>query len=96
MVTLESGVNVPDNVLFQRLGDDAVILNVDTSEYYGLDEVGTRMWVLLAEHSRLGAAYDLLLEEYDVSSSELEDDMVSFVGDLVDHQLLELIERPEN
>jgi hypothetical protein len=96
MVTLQSTVKVPDNVLFRRLDDEAVILNLDTAEYYGLDEVGTHMWHLFAEHGRLRTVYDLMLKEYDVSPSELQHDMLDFVGELVQHQLLELDDVPED
>jgi hypothetical protein len=34
---------VPDDVLFRDLDGEAVILNLRTGTYFGLDELGTRM-----------------------------------------------------
>ena len=31
-------------ILFQKLGNEAVILHLQSEEYFGLDEVGTRIW----------------------------------------------------
>ena len=41
---------VTEDVLFQTVYDEAVLLNLNNDRYYGLDNVGARMWQLLAEH----------------------------------------------
>ena len=38
--------SAPD-VIFQTVGDEAVLLNLKTSLYLGLNPVGTRMWMTL-------------------------------------------------
>jgi len=43
-------VTIPDDVVFRDLAGEAVILNLASGIYFGLNEVGTRMWNLLAEH----------------------------------------------
>jgi hypothetical protein len=43
MATLNSTLRVPDDVLFRDLDGEAVILNLRTGTYFGLDEVGMRM-----------------------------------------------------
>jgi hypothetical protein len=88
--TMESLITVPEDVLFRELGGESVILNLESAKYYGLDEVGTRMWVLLAEHGRVSDAYRALLEEYEVAEAELERDLLQLINDLVGHGLLRL------
>ena len=69
MAALESRISVHQDVLFRDLGGEAVLLNLKTGRYYGLDEVGTRMWLLLTQHGRVEAAYRVLLDEYDVTTA---------------------------
>ena len=39
--------------LFQELQGEAVLLNLKSGVYFGLDPVGTRIWELFAKHDRL-------------------------------------------
>jgi len=92
MVTLESRVAVNRDVLFRDLGGEAVLLNLQSGKYYGLDEVGTRMWSLLVQHGKVRQAYDALLAEYDVSEERLQEDLLHFIDELVSHGLLQVDE----
>lgn len=81
--SLDSVVSVPDQVLFRDLDGEAVILSLDSGQYYGLDEVGTRMWVLLTEHGQVEQVYRVLLDEYEVSDTQLCRDLLGLVDELV-------------
>ena len=92
MATLESRISVPEDVLFRDLSGEAVVLNLETGKYYGLDEVGTRMWSLLTQHGRVEPAYQALLDEYDVAEEQLRQDVLSLVDELASHGLLQVDE----
>lgn len=93
MTTLQSTITVPEDVLFHELSGEAVLLNLKTGKYYGLDEVGTRMWQLILEHGKLGPAYQILLDEYDVLADQLESDLIHLIDALADQGLL-MVETP--
>lgn len=88
--TLESRIHVPEDVLFRDLGGEAVILNLKSGKYYGLDEVGARMWALLTQHGQVAPAYQALLDEYDVTAEQLRPDLYRFVDELAAHGLLNI------
>jgi len=79
-----------EDVLMRELDGEAVLLNLASETYFGLDEVGTRMWALVTSAPSILAAYDMLLAEYAVAPGVLRDDMEAFLGQLLDHGLLEL------
>ncbi len=81
-------VSVPDGVLVRSLEGESVVLNLKTEKYFGLDEVGTRMWTLLTDARNIQAAYDSLAAEYDVEPAQLRTDMEKLIGELVEHGLL--------
>jgi hypothetical protein len=48
------------------VGGESVILNVKDGVYYGLNEVGSRVWTLVQEPRTILEIRDQLLEAYDV------------------------------
>ena len=63
-------VVVTDDQLSTRLADEIVILGLRDSVYYGLSEVGARIWDLIQTRRPLGEIVAVLIEEYDVSGEE--------------------------
>ena len=81
---------VPSDTLVSELGGESVILNLKSERYFGLDEVGTRMWTALTTSKSIQSAYEKLLAEYDVDSEQLRKDLNDLVEKLVDHELVEI------
>jgi hypothetical protein len=81
---------VPADVLTQELQGESVLLNVHSGRYFGLDDVGTRMWSVLTTAESLKAARDALLAEYNVDAERLEHDLRTLVEKLVEHGLIEV------
>jgi Coenzyme PQQ synthesis protein D (PqqD) len=82
MIDLTMRIAVPESVLFRDLDGEAVLLETGSGRYYGLNEVGTRMWSLLHLHGKLGAVCRALLAEYDVPEDRLREDLEQFVETL--------------
>ena len=87
-VGLDDIVRASDGVLVNRIADETVLLNPATGRYYTLNDVATRMWSLLEEGQRVGAALETLVGEYDAPRERLERDLVTLVGELVSHELV--------
>lgn len=89
-IPFSSRVTVPDTVLFRELEGEAVILNLETESYLGLDLVGTRMWNVLTAQPSIEAAYQVLLAEYDVAPETLRADLERLLGEMLEHKLITL------
>lgn len=83
-------VSIPAHVMVQELGGESVLLNLHSERYFGLDEVGTRMWALLTASESIQAAYDALLEEYEVESELLRRNLEELIAKLVENGLVEV------
>jgi hypothetical protein len=86
--TLADQVTISSEVLFQQVAGEVVLLDLASETYFGLDEVGTRIWQLLQEHSRLCTVYEIMLDEYDVEPARLEEDLLKLIGELADAGLV--------
>lgn len=69
---------------------DAVILDLKKGIYYGLDEVGARVWTLIKEPRRVSEILDALIEEYDVDRDRCESDVMDLLRDLQGRELIEI------
>jgi len=81
-------VSIPEDVLFRELDGEAIILHLTRGMYFGLDAVGTRVWMVLAESSSVGRAIDVLTAEYDVDSDVATGDVLELVSTLSDQGLV--------
>jgi hypothetical protein len=78
---------VSEAVAFTELDGEAVLLNVDTGIYYGLDPMGTRVWRLLVAGATPRHICDALLEEFEVEPSRLAHDVFRFLNQLAAEHL---------
>jgi len=81
-MTLSSRVKIQEDVLFQELQGEAVLLNLKTGVYLGLNSVGTRIWQLLQQDGSLDKTVEVLLDEYEVSREQLTRDVLDLVAQM--------------
>lgn len=72
-----------ERLLVQEVGEEMVILDLDSEQYFALDQVGLRFWQLLDEEPSLEALIDRLGQEYAVERERLAADMEHFVARLL-------------
>ncbi len=81
-------VTQPSHILLQDLAGEAVLLNLQNGLYYGLDEASFSMFKVLVSSSSVQAAYEQLLEEYDVEPDQLRSDLDKFLSNLLENGLV--------
>jgi hypothetical protein len=91
MLTFNERAAAPAHVLVRFLDQESVLLNLQTEQYFGLDETGTRMWRLVTTSPNIDAAYQELLTEYDVQPYLLRENLTELLGHLVEHGLLQVL-----
>ena len=72
------------------LTGEAAILNLNDGMYYGLNEVGARIWSLLSEPIRVEQIRNQIEREYDVDVERCEKDLITLLGKLQDAGLIEV------
>ena len=93
-ISFSDRVKIPDDVLISKLQEESVILNLDSERYFGLDDVGTRILSVLTTSESIEAAYQRLVEEYDVEDQALRQDLLELVENLLKHGLLQIRSNP--
>jgi len=79
-----SGLTVrpASGVLVKELDGEAVLLDLASETYFGLNHTAFRMWSALTEGPSLGTAIEELAREYAVEAPVLEADALRLVEEL--------------
>lgn len=81
---------VSDAVVAAELGDEAVLLNVETGLYFGLGEAEVIVWHMLGDGASEDEIIGRLLDTYEVDASQLRVDLTQFLETLLERNLLQL------
>ena len=87
-LSLDARVAVSPDVMLQEVSGEAVLLDLKSESYFGLDGVGTRIWRLIEADGHLQVVHSTLLEEYDVEPARLEEDLTQLIGRLTEAGLV--------
>lgn len=90
MITENSIIVVSNDQVYSDLSGEAVILNLNSGIYYGLNAVGARIWKLIQEPKAVKEIRDILLEEYNVERKNCEQDLLALLQHLKTAGLIEV------
>ncbi len=79
---------VSASTMFRQLQGESVLLQLDKGEYFGLNEVGTRIWQLIVEKGDLDEVERAMSQEYSVEPATLSADLARVVEELVAKELI--------
>ena len=81
-MNLKQKITLSPDVISQEVSGETVLLDLESENYFGLDEVGTRIWQLIKESGDLRAIYDTLLAEYEVEEEQLHTDLEALLEEI--------------
>jgi hypothetical protein len=91
VIDADTIVRVPEHVAHRPFTADTVALNVKSGNYHGLNHTAGRMFELLREHGRVGAAAEAVAAEFGQPAATVLADMVVLCEQLVERDLLEVV-----
>lgn len=90
--SLAGHIRVHQDVVWRDVDGEIVLLNVVTGQYFGLDEVGSQVWLLLLQDGEAGATLatlcDRVVAEFDVDGPTALTDLTALLQQLLDQQLV--------
>lgn len=89
-MNLNQKITFSETVFAQEVDGEMVLLDMNSENYFGLDEVGTSIWQAMQESGSLEEVYRAMLEQYEVEPEVLQKDLLDFVQKLNDSGLAEI------
>lgn len=90
-LTPSSRISRKANVPWKELDGVALILALDSGDYFELDETGLYLWRLLERETTPRDCAARLAAEFEVTSDEATSDVMSFVESLREHDLITVL-----
>jgi hypothetical protein len=81
-VDLQTTVQRNPDMIFTDFGNEMVMLSMEDSRYYGINEVGVRVWELMESPMSIAGIVDAICDEFDVGSEQCAQDVLAFVAQL--------------
>ena len=75
-------------IISSKIDNETVMMDIDFDKYYGLEEVGTRIWELLETQISFEELCRSLVGEFDVSLEQCENDIKPFLHELIEQKML--------
>lgn len=89
-MNLHRKITISSEVLSQEVTGETVLLDLNSESYFGLDEVGTRIWQLLREGKDLEQVSETMLAEYEVDIDQLQADLDELIEKLSEAGLISI------
>jgi len=70
--------------------DEMVILNTESGEYFGLDEMGALMWQHFSQDDSIQETFERISAIYEVESEQLQNDIFTFIQKLENAGLIQI------
>jgi Coenzyme PQQ synthesis protein D (PqqD) len=83
---------VPAHVAHREIGDETIVLNLDTGRYHRLNRTAGSMLATLVESPSVGDAARALAERYGRPVGEIEADLSQLCASLAERGLVELVD----
>lgn len=85
-------VRLASDSVWSKLGEDVVILDLNSDSYLGLEKVGAAVWSMLGRPRRVADLESEIATLYEVDTAVLGGDLRHFLEDLVDRGLVVVVD----
>ena len=80
--------SISDDIFIEKIGDEIVILNEESGEYFGIDGVGLDIWNLITQKKSLEDITDFISNRYSIDRDRAYRDSIEFIDALLKNGLI--------
>ena len=93
MTTLTTATQIKrsETILYSELLDEVAMMDIEKWKYYGVDDAGARIWLLLEQPMSIEAICQQLIREYKISLEACRKEVLHFVAELQEHGIIEVV-----
>jgi len=95
-IELTTRVMQAQGIMVSDMDGEKVMMSIRSGKYYNLGRTGGRIWELIRKPVTVERVIKQLLEEYEVSRSDCEQQVLDFLHHLQNEHLIVLVEHAED
>ena len=89
-LTPDSVIRRSETIISSNLGEEVVMMDIEDGSYYAVEKVAARIWELTEQPIAIGVLCERLTGEYSVPAERCREELVTFVGELVERRIVQL------
>lgn len=86
----QSRLKQSENVTFETVAGEAILIRLDTGTYFSLNKVGTEFWEQLDGTRNIAELAQAIAAQYDVAPEMVQEDLLELAIALHDEALVEV------
>ncbi|WNO09096.1 lasso peptide biosynthesis PqqD family chaperone [Teredinibacter sp. KSP-S5-2] len=87
-VTLSSIAQRNSEIVEANIDGETVMMSIENGNYYGLNTIGSKIWEHIDTPLSVAELCDRLTEEYDVSLSQCQSEVIAFLNSLNEQSII--------
>jgi hypothetical protein len=77
-----------ENVTFEVVADEAILIDINTGTYFSLNEVGTEFWEMLDGEQTIEQHATIIASKYEVETSVVVADLLELAEEMAKDKLI--------
>lgn len=90
-ITLDTLVAQAEDVISAQVGDEVVMLRLESSAYYDTDDIGAEIWQRIATPITVRELCDRLMSLYDVPAGQCHADVLAFLRQAFNEGTIQIV-----
>lgn len=90
-ITLASTVTQHPDLMSESMGKEVVMMVLEKSAYYSLDETGGEIWGMIAQPMTVAQICDRLSESFEVTPEQCQADVLNFLNEIYGQGLVQVV-----
>lgn len=91
MVTIGNTIKRGEDLVQAEVEGEIVMMSISKGHYFGLDDIGSRIWQLIEEPQPVEELCKALRREYDVEAKTCEEDVLYLLNKMHEKELIQLV-----
>ena len=87
-ITTDVVISQIEEIVASDIDGETVMMSIENGKYYGLDDIGSRIWELIEKPVKVSDLIDTLLERFDVDRGTCEKDVLKFLNELDEDKIV--------
>lgn len=80
-----------EDLISSQIDNEIVMLSIENGKYYGLNSVGSHIWTLLEIPRSVEELCQTLMQNFEVSQEQCEQDVLTFLNTLATDNLVKFV-----
>ena len=93
-VELNSIVKQSEELVASDMDGEVVMMSIEQGKYYGLDDIASAIWPLIEAPCTVALLCDKLREQFYVSATQCQEDVLAFLNDMAEKEIIEITDAP--